>query len=572
MKLFSAIRRLFASDDPAISDTRNPRMWLVNGLGGRRTTAGENVSHETALTLSAYWACLRVISEDVAKIPLHVYRERPGGGKDKATDHPVYRLLHRAPNPDMTPMALKETMVSWAQAWGGGVAEIERRAGRPAALWPIHPSRVRIDRDEKRRLWYFIKSEIDGGTREVAIPARNILHIHGLGPNGVTGYSVLQMAAESIGLGLALQRFGSAYFGNGTAAAGVLKHPNTLSDEAIKHLRETWAEKHSGPENAHKPMILEEGMEWHTISVPPEQAQFLESRKFTAPEMCRWFRLAPHKIQDLERATFSNIEDQSLNHLGDALDPWLVRFEEECNRKLFLDSEADLFVRFNRNSTMRADHDKRSSFYDRMWKIGALSQNEIREFEDMNPIDDGDTYYIPTNNMAPAGAPPSGEAPADGNNDTDNESGDSPFGASDIAMKASARLFADAAGRLIRREMKAIRREATKHHDHDEFASVAGSFCQTCEPIIIESVEPIIESGVEILTGSAIGVTAEVVREHSRTFARTYTGDLLANAVQAHRVGGIDEFCDRWEARKPSELSDQLCGIVTAIAEGTNHG
>lgn len=387
----------------ALADLRHPSAWLLDWSRGRATTAGLSVSPQGALAIAAYYACLRTIAEDVGKLPLLVYRRLSPRGKERATEHPLYNLLHNAPNSDMTAMTFREVLTHHAVGWGNGYAEIVTDGrGEVSALYPIHPSRVALRRDDQGGVVYDVYGETVLGARDVGrvvrLPSENVLHIKGLGADGLSGYSVAQLAAESLGLSLAAQTFGAAFFGNGTALGGVLEHPGTLSDTAVAHLRESWQTRYGGPENANKPAILEEGMKWTRLGIPPDEAQFLETRQFQVREVARWFRMPPHKIQDLTEATFSNIEQQSIEYVTDTLMPWLVRWEQELRRKLFA-REPDIFAEHLVLGLLRGDQAARAAYYKDLFNVGALSPNDIRELENENPIPGraGDRYYIQMN-------------------------------------------------------------------------------------------------------------------------------------------------------------------------------
>ena len=377
----------------SVSDLVNPRLWLTEAAAGTSTYAGVTVNPQTAVGLASYYACMRAISEDVGRLPLITYK-RMGRGKDRQTGHYLYPMLHDAPNDMMTSMALRETMTQHAMGWGDGYGKMRRATGgRVRAIEPMHPSRVTIERSATSVQYRIAGSEFED---EHVVQDKDMIHIHGLGDDGIRGYSVATIAAESLGLSIGAQTYGSTFFGNGTTINGVLEHPESLTDEALKHLRESWSDRHGGPANAHKPAILEEGMQWKQIGVPPEDAQFLETRQFQTEEVCRWFRITPHKIQHLLHATYSNVEHLALDYVNDTLMPWLVRWEQEINRKLFA-REPDVFAEHLVDGLLRGDTTARGEYYTKRFHLGTLSQNDIRELENENPIEDGDTYYIPAN-------------------------------------------------------------------------------------------------------------------------------------------------------------------------------
>lgn len=385
------IGRLFRAETGSVSDLMNPRKWLLDWAGYRRTQSGEDVNQQTVLALSTYYDCLRNLAEDVSKLPLITYR-RMERGKERAREHPAYSVLHDQANEDMGAMEFRMLLTAWAAGWGNGYAEIQTNQSGIVALYPIHPSRVMIKRRDNTR-YYVVRNE---GKNPVEIPAKRMLHIRGMGDvDG--GYSICHIAAESLGLSIAAQTFGASFFGNGASMSGVLTHPNTIGEEALKGLRAQFAEMYGGAYNAARPAILEEGMKWERLGIPPEEAQFLETRQFQVEEVCRWFRMPPHKVQHLLRSTFSNIEHQSIEYVTDTLQPWLTRWEQEIQRKIFV-GEPDIFAEHLTLGLLRGDGIARKDFYAGMWQIGAMSQNDIRESENMNSIGpEGDVYYVPLN-------------------------------------------------------------------------------------------------------------------------------------------------------------------------------
>jgi len=390
----------------ALSDIRHPTAWLLDWSHSGSTLAGISVNHQSALGLPTYYACIRAISEDLGKVPLITYRRLQPRGKERAPDHPLYTLLHDTPNEDMEALTFRETLTAHALAWGNGYAEIARDSrGEAQAMYPIHPSRVFVRRDEDGRVVYdvFGTEQIPGAQRTIVhrLRSENVLHIRGLGAEGLMGYSVLTLARESLGLSLAAQHYGAAFFGNGAHIGGVLEHPQVLTDTALQHLRESWREMYSGPDKVGTPAILEEGMKWSPISLPPEQAQFLATRTFQRRDIASWFRMPLHKVQDMADASYNNIEHQSLDYLTDTMMPWFVRWEQQIQRKLFR-NDVEYFAEHLVIGLLRSDQKARSAFYRTLFNLAAISPNEIRELENMNSIGpDGDTYFIAVNNLMP---------------------------------------------------------------------------------------------------------------------------------------------------------------------------
>ena len=449
----------------------NPNYWgidLNSFGGGRRTTAGESVTPDSANSVSAYFACVRNVAEDVAKLPLLIY-QKTDNGREKAKEHPAFKLLREAPNKEMPAQSFRETTQAQACGWHGGFAEIERdNLGNPLALWPIHSSRVTVAR-VKGELVYRIKAQFEnGGVKYEAVDLHpmNVFAIHGVGPDGLQGTSVLRTAAESIGLALATQKFGAGFFGNGTHVGGVLTVPvgQKLTAEAVENLRSLWASHHQGAENSGKPAVMQGGVTWAKNSVDPEDAQFLETRSFQTEEICRWFRMPPHKIQHLARSTNNNIEWQGKEYFGDALGAWMIRWEEEANLKLLskADRENGYYYKHLYNAVMIADLAGRTAHYKEMRMIGVYNANDIRELEDLNTIGpEGDAYLMQSqfttleriiDGTAAAGATqldsPSDPEPPEPKKPEPKEEPD--------AAKAMGAVFADIAGRCVAREIKAI--------------------------------------------------------------------------------------------------------------------
>lgn len=403
-----------ASGEGDVSRMSHPALWLPGGWAwGRQTQSGTQVSPEVSLTLSAYFAALRAISEDVAKLPLGVYRRMKPRGKERLPEHPAWQMLRVRPNPEMSSMTFRETMTAWALGWGRGIAEIVRDGrDRPRELWPIHPSVVRPCRKAGRQIYEVFPSPADQrlkSGKRIELEARDVLHIRGLG-GPLDGYSIAQLAAESIGVGLAAQLHAASFFGNGTQLSGVLQHPGKLSKQSYDNLANSWAEKHGGPRNSWKPAILEEGMQWKETSVPPRDAQFLESRQFETEDIARWFRIPPHKIGHLLRSTNNNIEHQGIEYVQDTLLPWLIRWEQELGAKLFPE-EPEVFAEHNVTALLRGDQQSRGQYYRTMIFSGVYSPNDVREMENMNPIPEpgADRYYMQTA-MAPLEAIANGGA------------------------------------------------------------------------------------------------------------------------------------------------------------------
>lgn len=353
------------------------------------------------MTVSAVYSAVRRISESIGSLPLHVYKRLDGGGKAKATDHPLYAILHDMPNPEMTSMVFRETLMTHLLLWGNAYAMIEfNKRGQVIALWPLAPYRVQPYRD--LYTWQIYYTVMLPGGQVKTLQADEMLHIPGLGFNGLVGHSPIHMARESIGIALATEEFGARFFSNGANVGGVARHPGKLSEQGSKNLRASINDVYGGLGKSHKVMLLEEGMEFEKVAIPPNDAQFLETRKFQVTEIARWFNIQPHMIADMENATFSNIEQQSLEFVVHTIRPWLVRWEQAIYQKLLLPQErTKYFAEFLVDGLLRGDIKSRYDAYAVARQNGWLSANDIRENENMNPITGGDVYLV-NGNMIPA--------------------------------------------------------------------------------------------------------------------------------------------------------------------------
>ena len=398
MGIFSV---LFHSRDKPKNRTSGSAYTFYTG----RTTAGKAVTQRSAMQMTAVYSCVRILSEAIASLPLHLYRYTDSGGKEKATDSPLYFLLHDEPNPEMTSFVFREAMMTHLLLWGNAYAQIIRNGkGEVTALYPLMPDRMTVDRDENGRLYYeYIVSSDDAPINKkstVRLPPFDVLHIPGLGFDGLVGYSPIAMAKNAIGMSIACEEYGSKFFANGAAPSGVLEHPGTIKDPS--RVRESWTQTFGGSSNAHKVAVLEEGMKYTPISISPEQAQFLETRKFQIDEIARIFRVPPHMVGDLEKSSFSNIEQQSLEFVKYTLDPWVSRWEQNLVRSLLTtDEKKKYFIKFNVDGLLRGDFKSRMSGYAIGRQNGWYSANDIRELEDMNkiPKELGGDRYLCNGNM-----------------------------------------------------------------------------------------------------------------------------------------------------------------------------
>ena len=394
---------LFKSRDKP--QNRTPGSSYAFFLGG--STSGKSVTERSAMQMTAVYSCVRILSEAIAGLPLHLYRYTPDGSKVKAVDHPLYLLLHDEPNPEMSSFVFRETLMTHLLLWGNAYAQIIRNGkGEVVALYPLMPNRMSVDRDKHGQLYYtYTRASDETPTMNgmtVLLPPSDVLHIPGLGFDGLVGYSPIAMAKNAIGLAIATEEYGAKFFANGAAPSGVLEHPGTIKDPS--RVREAWMSQFGGSANSGKVAVLEEGMKYTPISISPEQAQFLETRKFQINEIARIFRIPPHMVGDLEKSSFSNIEQQSLEFVKYTLDPWVIRWEQSIQRALLRPEEKKrYFAKFNVEGLLRGDYQSRMNGYAVARQNGWMSANDIRELENLDriPAEAGGDLYLVNGNMLP---------------------------------------------------------------------------------------------------------------------------------------------------------------------------
>ena len=380
----------------------------LNGSGYRfmmgGSTSGRKVNEHSAMQMTAVYACVRILSESIASLPVHLYQYESEGNKAKAVKHPLYRILHDEPNPEMTSFVFRETLMTHLLLWGNAYAQIIRNGkGEIIGLYPLMPNRMTVDRDKSGQIIYQYQMQDSdahiGKTGYVTLRPSEVLHVPGLGFDGLVGYSPIAMAKNAIGLSIATDEYGAKFFANGATPGGILEFPGTVKNP--ESIRESWNKGFSG-NNAHKVAILEEGMKYTPISISPEQAQFLETRKFQIDEIARIFRVPPHMVGDLEKSSFSNIEQQSLEFVKYTLEPWIIRWEQSLNRALLTETEkSDYFVKFNVDGLLRGDYQSRMNGYAIGIQNGFMCPNDVRALEclDLIPDEQGGNKYMCNGNM-----------------------------------------------------------------------------------------------------------------------------------------------------------------------------
>jgi HK97 family phage portal protein len=558
------------------SSARYPPQWLLEAVrGGVDTSAGISVSPSTSLQSTAVFACVRILAESVASLPLILY-ERLERGKQRATGHPLYFILHDLPNPEMTSMEFREVLMGHLALWGNAYCEIVADgSGRVLELWPLRPDRMQVLRENGNLIYKY--SLPSGGT--VLLRNDQVMHIRAFGTDGVLGLSPIALARQAVGLSLATEEFGARFFGNGARPGIVLQHPGRLSEEAVRRLRMSWEDRHQGLSNAHRIAILEEGMSVAQVGIPPEDAQFLETRRFQVTEIARIFRVPPHMLADLERATFSNIEHQSIEFVTHTVRPWLVRWEQAINRDLILPRERGrYFAEFLVDGLLRGDIESRYRAYSIARQNGWLSANDIRELENMNPIDGGGVYLIPMN-MVPAGGDGTPVAPAPAQQQEEGNRalhGDVETRAQNVAAErrrlaeAMLPVLQDVAARIVRREAADVGRMAQKLLTRDPAAFLfwLDDFYREHRDFINSAMRPVAISYIAQIVDAVRREVAQqpneqdvlaFLDEYLEILGLRYVGEssgvikkILREETEKPPEEAVQELLDGWKEKRPA--------------------
>ncbi len=605
--LVNMFRKTWQAIRSAFSNLSSPGRWLVDFFsGGRRSVVGATINEKTALTYSAFWACIRVIAKPIAALPLHLYERTGEGSRERAVRHPLYELLHDRPNSEMTALAFKDVLTAHLLTWGNGYAEIEfGPGGNPIALWPLAPNRVKPERDQKTKKIQYRIILPNGG--EQILPKEQVFHLVGPGFNGLKGYSVVSMFRESIGMGLSVQEYGARFFGSGAKPGGVLEHPGQLKEP--DRLRKQWEELHSGLDKQHRIAILEEGMQYKQIGVPPEDAQFLETRSFQRQEMAAIFQVPLHKIGDLERATFSNIETQGIEFYTDTLLYWLSLWEQTINWKLIPRFEQDkYFANFLVDGLLRGNQGDRYNAFAIARQWGWLSANDIRRMENMNPIGkEGDIYLIPLNmvnakdidrldfNVGP-------DSDDDRNIKTNlkilekTTKGQRQIRAAQTRtrlVRQYEKVFANSAARYVKQETKDIREAMEKYLSErnivnfeiwlDEYFANREALKKRMRPAFMALAEVIYEEASEEVgkkTDKMPDEAKKFMDEYLDAFSKRYNGSskgqikALVRRAQNEGEEEVEDLIDvrlsEWEDRRPSKVAKgetvQIGGAIARLA------
>lgn len=500
-----------------------------------------------SFALPAVFACIRVLSETVAGLPLITYRERNDGGRERATTHPLYRLLHRQPNPEMTPFEFEEMMTGHCAAWGNAYAQIiSDNRGRVVELWPLRPDRMTVERKNGALIYTY--TQTNGAQTKFA--RWQIHHRRAMVADGLVGMSPLQTTMLAVSLGMATEEFGARFFAQGARPSFVLSHPGQLKDQAFKRLRDDW---NSGTASeAHKVRIIEEGMKVEQIGIPPEEAQFLQTRTFQAQEIARIFRMPPHKIGLLENATFSNIEHQAIEFVTDTIRPWLVRFEQAMYRDLMSEQDQqNLYVEYLVDGLLRGDTETRYQAYAMARQWGWLSVNDIRRLENLPPVDGGDVYLQPLN-MVTAGE--------DAQQRMDPAQWVAP-------------LVEDKARRLARREAADLRRKGAQALRSNGFDGWAAQFYESLASAASEELSPIVTATAQA-TGRnemrlANMVSGALWERMTRSLAQVRLVVSECRGAGEDPADALERYADGIEAAGAQSLTTAVLAI---LAEGEKRG
>lgn len=527
---------LFEQRASSFKVSQDPPDWYAGAVGAWDSFAGVNLTPELAMTFSAVYACVNVIAQTVASLPLITYR-RMKRGRERAYDFYLYSILHDLPNPEMTSYDLRMAMQGHLGLRGNCFAEIvSDGAGRVSEIWPLRPDRMTLKRAPNGELLYVYTLPQSVGGGEKAFRKDQIWHIRGLSSNGLVGLSPIGQAMQGISLGLAMEEFGGRFFGSGAQPGFLLKHPTKMSDEAYKRLRKSWEERISGLGNAHRVAILEEGVTTEKIGIAPEEAQFLESRKFQIRDIARFYRMQPHKIQDLEQATFSNIEHQSIEFVTDTIRPWLVAWEQAIYKDILLVSERKKYYTEHLvDGLLRGDTKSRYEAYGSAINAGWMVRNEAREKENMNPIDGLDEPLTPLNMMNGT----DGTGPDEGKRD----------------LRAFEAVMEDVFARMSKREAQDLAAAIKKGGDLKEWAE---RYYREFQDFAERQLRPVF-IGIADFRGISAAEAVDYAIERALILAENRRAEIV-RAVEAGDIGpdGAEKRREMLEKSGPEEAKKEL--------------
>lgn len=528
----SIVDRLIETRSISRANPKDP--VLAEWFGGRsNTSAGVSVTPDSALRMSAVFACVRILSSTVASLPLHIYQYMDNGGRRRAKDHSLYDLLHNLPNKWQTSYEWRQLQAVHLLLRGNAYSYIVPGRRAVDQLIPLHPDRVTPFKAPDGTVAYEYVQ--DNGERKVLL-GQEVHHLRGISLDGITGISPIEFNRETLGMTLAAEQFGASYFGNGTVIGGVLEHPNRLGDEAYARLKKSWADRHQGPQDAHKPAILEEGMKWVPLGVPPDQAQFLETRKFQISEIARIFGVPPHMLADVDKSTSwgSGIEEQGIGFVRYVLRPWLILWEQAISRDLLSETDRrDYYAEFNVDALLRGDSAARAEYYKAGINDGWLTRNEVRIKENENPIDGLDEPLQPLN-MTAVG-----------------QQVEEPDESEESLRALHQDQFGRAMDRIVSCEVKALRRALNASDDVTDFERRASLFYGHHHGFV--------ERHLEGLSGDVGRLRRDLITDSAQA---------IQTACQAG-IGAVRDLLDMWDTSRAWDLTDHY---AEQALQGVRHG
>ena len=561
----------------ATSGFANPQQWFSDALNAGGTSyTGATVNRESALSISAVYACIRVLSESTSSLPLHVYK-RTLEGKEKATGHPLYKVLHSIPNAEMSAMQMRESLLTNVLLYGNAYAQIIRnKASQVVGLYPISSDRVEMQRIDKQLIY-----KIEGAPREF-YNRYDIFHLKGMSFDGIQGLSILKYGKQSMGLNLGVRQYGASLFENGGRPSGIIEYPGKLDDQGAKNLKASWNRQHQGLSNANKTAVLEEGAKFNPISIPPEDAQFIATYKLSIEDIARFYNVPLHMIAHLDRATFSNIENQALGFVVNTLRPWLVRIEQEITRSLIAPHEQGIyFAEHTVDGLLRGDSKSRNESYAVARNNGWMSANEIRRLENMDnlgPI--GDIFLIPLN-MSNAD-----QLLEEESKELEEKQAVSKPQLREFRVNRSKnrlrirnnfkKLFKNAAERIVKRETNDLKKAASKHlttRSGDGFEKYLDKYYdkhakyidKTLKPVLSVYAKEIIEAASSEVGGKRVPKSErdKWINNYLDTFIKRHNGSSKGQLLKILKenpeelLEAINQRLDEWEDKRPDKITDR---------------
>jgi HK97 family phage portal protein len=514
------------------------------------TIAGVPVTPEKALTFSAVFAAHKILAESTAMLPLFLLKRLSPRGKEPATTKRLYGVLHDVANPEMDAYLVREVMTAHLAGWGRAHAKIDyNENGEITALWPIHPARVTTARDQQKQLIFEVNMP-DG--QKKTYPAWQMFYLRGMSPDGINVYSPIGLQRQGIGLGLAAEQFGATFFGNGATPQGVITMEKALKDDAYDRFKESWDETHGGVSNSNKVAILEEGMKYEKIGIPPDDAQFLQTRQFQVEEIARWYRIPPTMLAMSDKAsTYASVEAFGLQFVIYTLYPWLVRWEKSISMQLLLERERKSYCAEHlMTAILRGDSAARNAAYATGRQWGWLSVNDVREFENMNPIEGGDVYLTPANMI----------------------NANDPTKEPTKVQRAYMPVIIDAVQRILRREANDIRGGMQKvliKRGAEEFSTWLSDFYQEHKDFIVRNLQPAALGYAEMIADGDANAVGQRVSESLQMFALRRAGQVQEQFREALRetepARGIERIIEGWDSVYVERVARMEISRQTAV-------